>query len=74
MKLFVVKKYKNRKMYSPEYRTQVTLEDLRSVIREGRDIQVKSLEGEDLTWTILKDIAREFALTGSDQLLSLIRR
>jgi polyhydroxyalkanoate synthesis repressor PhaR len=53
----VIKKYPNRRLYDTELSRYITLADLRKLIMDGSDFQVRDAgSGEDLTRTILLQI------------------
>ncbi len=56
----VVKKYANRRLYNTESSSYVTLDDLASMIRQGRDFVVYDAKsGEDITRSVLTQIIVE---------------
>jgi polyhydroxyalkanoate synthesis repressor PhaR len=60
MATFTVKKYENRRLYTPDLGTYVTLDDLARWIREGHDVKVQDVKtGEDLTQATLFQIVVE---------------
>jgi len=49
-KPLLIKRYASRRLYNTETSDYVTLEDIASFIREGRDVQIVDLKsGDDLT-------------------------
>jgi polyhydroxyalkanoate synthesis repressor PhaR len=55
-----IKRYPNRKLYDTEAKRYVTLDDITSMIRDGRDVQVIDYEsGDDLTTLTLTQIILE---------------
>lgn len=58
--MLVIKRYPNRKLYDTEAKAYVTLEQIASLIREGRDVQVVDhASGEDLTALTLTQVILE---------------
>src|SRR5919202_3207879 len=56
----VVKKYANRRLYNTETSSYVTLEDLATMVRAGRDFAVYDAKsGEDITRSVLTQIIVE---------------
>jgi polyhydroxyalkanoate synthesis repressor PhaR len=56
----VIKRYANRKLYDPDSKRYVTLEDLAGFIRKGEDVRVVDhVTGEDLTSTTLLQVIFE---------------
>jgi polyhydroxyalkanoate synthesis repressor PhaR len=56
----VVKKYANRRLYNTETSSYVTLEDLATMVRGGRDFAVYDAKsGEDITRSVLTQIIVE---------------
>jgi polyhydroxyalkanoate synthesis repressor PhaR len=75
----VIKKYPNRRLYDTEISSYITIEDVRQLIVEGEDIEVRDAKsGEDLTRQVLLQIIAEHEQDGepmlSTQLLSQIIR
>jgi polyhydroxyalkanoate synthesis repressor PhaR len=55
-----IKRYANRKLYDPQTSRYVTLEDVRELIRIGKEIEVReAASGEDLTSLTLTQILLE---------------
>lgn len=75
----VIKKYANRRLYNTETSIYITLEELRQMIKQGREFVVKDAKtGEDLTRQTLAQIIFEqetkgYALLPTDFLRSVIR-
>ena len=75
----VIKKYANRRLYNTETSIYITLEELRLMIKEGRDFVVQDAKtGEDLTRQTLVQILVEqenggFAIMPTEFLRSVIR-
>jgi polyhydroxyalkanoate synthesis repressor PhaR len=56
----VIKKYANRRLYNTETSTYVTLDDLASMVKSGRDFVVYDAKsGDDLTHSVLTQIIVE---------------
>ena len=56
----VIKRYDNRKLYDPEARRYVTLDDLARMIGRGEELRVVDLRtGDDLTTVILAQVMLE---------------
>ena len=75
----VIKKYPNRRLYDTEISSYITLEDVRQLIVDGEEFEVRDAKsGEDLTRTVLLQIISEHEERGqpmfSTQLLSQIIR
>ncbi len=79
MALRVIKKYPNRRLYDTEISSYITIEDVRQLIIEGAEFEVRDAKsGEDLTRQVLLQIIAEHEQNGepmlSTQLLSQIIR
>ncbi|MCK7593279.1 polyhydroxyalkanoate synthesis repressor PhaR [Pseudomarimonas salicorniae] len=77
--LRVIKKYPNRRLYDTEISSYITLEDVRQLIGEGVEFEVRDARsGEDLTRSVLLQIIAEHEERGqpmfSTRLLSQIIR
>lgn len=75
----VIKKYPNRRLYDTEISSYITIEDVRQLIVDGEDFEVRDARsGEDLTRQVLLQIISEHEQDGepvlSTQLLSQIIR
>ena len=75
----VIKKYPNRRLYDTEISSYITIEDVRQLIIDGEDFEVRDAKtGEDLTRCVLLQIIAEHEQDGepmlSTQLLSQIIR
>lgn len=75
----VIKKYPNRRLYDTEVSSYITIEDVRHLIVDGEDFEVRDARsGEDLTRQVLLQIIAEHEQDGepvlSTQLLSQIIR
>ena len=75
----VIKKYPNRRLYDTEISSYITIEDVRQLIVEDVDFEVRDAKsGEDLTRQVLLQIIAEHEQDGqpmlSTQLLSQIIR
>ena len=75
----VIKKYPNRRLYDTEISSYITLEDVRQLIVDGEQFEVRDARtGEDLTRSVLLQIIAEHEEHGqpmlSTQLLSQIIR
>ena len=75
----LIKRYASRRLYNTETSDYVTLEDIASFIREGRDVQIVDLKsGDDLTRQYLLQIIAEHesrgeSVLGVDILTDLVR-
>ena len=79
MALRVIKKYPNRRLYDTEISSYITVEDVRQLIVDGEEFEVRDAKtGEDLTRSILLQIIAEHEQDGqpvlTTQLLSQIIR
>jgi polyhydroxyalkanoate synthesis repressor PhaR len=75
----VIKKYPNRRLYDTEISSYITIEDVRQLIVDGEDFEVRDAKtGEDLTRQVLLQIITEHEQDGqpmlSTQLLSQLIR
>ena len=75
----IIKKYPNRRLYDTEISSYITIEDVRQLILDGEDFEVRDAKsGEDLTRSVLLQIISEQEQDGepilSTQLLSQIIR
>jgi polyhydroxyalkanoate synthesis repressor PhaR len=75
----IIKKYPNRRLYDTEISSYITIEDVRQLIVDGEDFEVRDAKtGEDLTRSVLLQIIAEHEQDGepvlSTQLLSQIIR
>ncbi|CAA9325232.1 MAG: polyhydroxyalkanoate synthesis repressor PhaR [uncultured Lysobacter sp.] len=75
----VIKKYPNRRLYDTEISSYITIEDVRQLIVDGEDFEVRDARsGDDLTRQVLLQIISEHEQDGepvlSTQLLSQIIR
>ena len=75
----IIKKYPNRRLYDTEISSYITIEDVRQLIVDGEDFEVRDAKtGDDLTRTVLLQIISEQEQDGepvlSTQLLSQIIR
>ena len=75
----VIKKYPNRRLYDTDISSYITIEDVRQLIVDGEDFEVRDAKsGEDLTRQVLLQIIAEHEQDGqpmlSTQLLSQIIR
>jgi len=75
----VIKKYPNRRLYDTEISSYITIEDVRQLIIEGVEFEVRDAKtGDDLTRQVLLQIIAEHEQNGepmlSTQLLSQIIR
>ncbi|RMD90001.1 MAG: polyhydroxyalkanoate synthesis repressor PhaR [Alphaproteobacteria bacterium] len=56
----IIKKYANRRLYNTDSSSYVTLDDLATLVREGRDFVVRDAKtGEDITRSVLTQIIFE---------------
>ena len=79
MAVRVIKKYPNRSLYDTEISSYITIEDVRQLIVEGEEFEVRDARtGDDLTRCVLLQIIAEHEQDGepvlSTQLLSQIIR
>ena len=79
MAVRVIKKYPNRRLYDTEISSYITIEDVRQLIVEGEEFEVRDAKsGEDLTRQVLLQIIAEHEQDGepmlSTQLLSQLIR
>ncbi len=79
MALRIIKKYPNRRLYDTEISSYITIEDVRQLIVDGEDFEVRDAKsGDDLTRVVLLQIISEQEQDGepilSTQLLSHIIR
>ena len=77
--LRIIKKYPNRRLYDTEISSYITIEDVRQLIVDGENFEVRDAKsGDDLTRTVLLQIISEQEQDGepilSTQLLSHIIR
>lgn len=75
----IIKKYPNRRLYDTEISSYITLEDVRQLIVDGEDFEVRDAKtGDDLTRSVLLQIIAEHEQDGqpmlSTQLLSQLIR
>ena len=75
----IIKKYPNRRLYDTEISSYITLEEVRQLVLDGEDFEVRDAKtGDDLTRTVLLQIITEQEQDGepilSTQLLSHIIR
>jgi len=75
----LIKRYASRRLYNTETSDYVTLEDIATFIREGREVQIVDLKsGDDLTRQYLLQIIAEHESRGEsvlpvDVLIDLVR-
>lgn len=78
-KPLLIKRYASRRLYNTETSDYVTLEDIASFIRDGREVQIVDLKsGDDLTRQYLLQIIAEHesrgeSVLGVDVLTDLVR-
>ena len=77
--LRIIKKYPNRRLYDTEISSYITIEDVRQLILDGENFEVRDAKsGDDLTRQVLLQIIAEHESDGepmlSTQLLSQIIR
>lgn len=78
-KSLLIKRYASRRLYNTETSDYVTLEDIASFIRDGREVQIVDLKsGDDLTRQYLLQIIAEHesrgeSVLGVDILTDLVR-
>ena len=75
----IIKKYPNRRLYDTEISSYITLEEVRQLVLDGDDFEVRDAKtGEDLTRTVLLQIIAEHEGHGqpmfTTQLLSQVIR
>ena len=75
----IIKKYPNRRLYDTEISSYITLEEVRQLVLDGEDFEVRDAKtGDDLTRSVLLQIIAEHEETGqpmfTTQLLSQIIR
>jgi polyhydroxyalkanoate synthesis repressor PhaR len=75
----VIKKYPNRRLYDTEISSYITLEDVRQLIVDGEEVEVRDAKtGDDLSRSVLLQIISEHEEKGtpmfSTQLLSQVIR
>jgi len=75
----IIKKYPNRRLYDTEISSYITIEDVRQLIVDGEQFEVRDAKtGEDLTRSVLLQIIAEHEEHGtpmfSTQLLSQVIR
>lgn len=75
----IIKKYPNRRLYDTEISSYITIEDVRQLIVDGEDFEVRDAKsGDDITRSVLLQIISEHESDGepvlSTQLLSQIIR
>src|SRR5487761_2684338 len=75
----VIKKYPNRRLYDTEISSYITLEEVRQLVIDGEEFEVRDAKtGDDLTRSVLLQIIAEHEQTGqpmfTTQLLSQIIR
>ena len=65
----IIKKYPNRRLYDTEISSYITLEDVRQLVLEGEDFQVRDARsGADLTRAVLLQIIVEHEERGQSVL------
>ncbi len=74
-----IKKYPNRRLYDTEISSYITLEEVRQLVLDGEDFEVRDAKtGDDLTRSVLLQIIAEHEQTGqpmfTTQLLSQVIR
>jgi polyhydroxyalkanoate synthesis repressor PhaR len=77
--LRIIKKYPNRRLYDTEISSYITLEEVRQLVIDGEEFEVRDAKsGDDLTRSVLLQIIAEHEETGqpmfTTQLLSQIIR
>jgi len=69
-KPLLVKRYASRRLYNTETSDYVTLDDIATFIREGREVQIVDLKsGDDLTRQYLLQIIAEHESRGEESVL-----
>ncbi len=56
---FVIKRYKNRRLYNTQAKAYVSYEDLAKIVRDGNDIKVIDSDSEDVTKAVLIQVILE---------------
>lgn len=65
----IIKKYPNRRLYDTEISSYITIEDVRQLILEGEDFEVRDAKsGEDLTRSVLLQIIADQEQDGEPML------
>ena len=65
----ILKKYPNRRLYDTKISSYITIEDVRQLIVEGEDFEVRDAKsGEDLTRQVLLQIIAEHEQDGEPML------
>jgi polyhydroxyalkanoate synthesis repressor PhaR len=75
----IIKKYPNRRLYDTEISSYITLEEVRQLVLDGEEFEVRDAKtGDDLTRSVLLQIIAEHEETGqpmfTTQLLSQVIR
>ena len=66
MTVRVIKKYPNRRLYDTEISSYITIEDVRQLVVEGEEFEVRDARsGEDLTRCVMLQIIAEHEQAGS---------
>jgi polyhydroxyalkanoate synthesis repressor PhaR len=69
----VIKKYPNRRLYDTEISSYITLEDVRQLIVDGEEFEVRDAKtGDDLTRTVLLQIISEHEERGQPMFSTLL--
>ena len=67
----IIKKYPNRRLYDTEISSYITIEDVRQLIVDGEDFEVRDAKtGDDLTRTVLLQIITEQEQHDGEPILS----
>jgi polyhydroxyalkanoate synthesis repressor PhaR len=67
----IIKKYPNRRLYDTEISAYVTLEDIRQLVIDGEEFEVRDAKtNQDLTRSVLLQIIAEREESGGEPLLS----
>src|SRR3546814_2683460 len=65
----VIKKYQNRRLYDTDISSYITIEDVRQLIVDGEDFEVRDAKsGDDLTRQVLLQIIAEHEQDGQPML------
>src|SRR3546814_172871 len=65
----VIKKYPNRRLYDTDISSYITIEDVRQLIVDGEDFEVRDAKsGDDLTRQVLLQIIAEHEQDGQPML------
>lgn len=72
MKTF--KKYANRKLYSSERKSYVTIKDILSHVKQGERVQVIShVDGRDVTDQVIREAIMRSSELSTEKLVEMVR-